>query len=360
MNSDLVIFIDGYLSSKERAQMCSELIDQLKTNLNYKIALINKYPFSWGLDHKVDYYFHYGDGFMVGPPPKDILDKQLYERPYVYIDTSMGILENWLPLTNISDHVANMYNSFILTAEVAKNLGFKRVFKVEADTKFDEVDLLDINLDLEKFQDYLLYGERQEGDWAKPHHRIMDVHISGYSVDLFTGFDLVRNDTEFWELCKKINYYGKWIEYIIPTLIYYQNQHHTLKGINYPGRVREKYSNTQFDLINSPGGWTEKWKNIPKICKINEDGDTDKIGLFYWNDNDTPLESSCTIKTLSGEIIYSQTRNTSPRCWGYDEVNLDSELTITNINTQDSITETYTTIVSPDNVLDLNTRLIKK
>lgn len=360
MNSDLVIFIDGYLSNKERAQICSELIDQLKSNLNYKIALINKYPFSWGLDHKVDYYFHYGEGFMVGPPPKDILDKQLYERPYVYVDTSVGVLENWLPLTNISDHVANMYNSFILTAEVAKNLGFKRVFKVEADTKFNEADLLDINLDLEKFQDYLLYGERQEGDWAKPHHRIMDMHISGYSVNLFDGFDLVKNDIEFWELCKKINYYGKWIEYIIPTLIHYQKQHNTLEGINYPGRVRKKYPNTQFDLINSPGGWTEKWKNIPKICKINGDDVTNKVGLFYWNDNDTPLEAKCIVKNLAEKVIYSQTKIIPPNCWNYDEIDLDGELVITNTNIQNQITETYTNIISPENIRDINTRFLKK
>jgi hypothetical protein len=50
---------------------------------------------------------------------------------------------------------------------------------------------------------------------------------------------------------------------------------------------RNKYSNTKFDLINNPGGWVDKWKNIPKICKIKQDVNeiTNKIGLFYWNDD---------------------------------------------------------------------------
>ena len=104
-------------------------------------------------------------------------------------------MENWLPLVGINDHVANMYNSFLTTSKTAENLGFKRVFRVEADTLFDETELKDIAKDLETFQDYLLYGERQEGDWAKPHHRIMDIHVAGYSVNLFKGFTFKGSKT---------------------------------------------------------------------------------------------------------------------------------------------------------------------
>ena len=79
MKSDLIIFIDGYISTPDRAEACSELIDQLKSTLPYKVALLNKYSFSWGLDTKVDYYFTHLEGFMVGRPPQDILDKELYD-----------------------------------------------------------------------------------------------------------------------------------------------------------------------------------------------------------------------------------------------------------------------------------------
>ena len=77
MNSDLIIFIDGYLSDQKRADACFNLIEQLQSNLPYKIALLNKYPYSWGLDYKVDYYFHHGEGFMVGPPPPIVTGKHL-------------------------------------------------------------------------------------------------------------------------------------------------------------------------------------------------------------------------------------------------------------------------------------------
>jgi len=364
MNSDLVIFVDGYLSDKLRANACSTLIDQLREHLPYKIALLNKYPFSWGLDHKVDYYFHHGEGFMVGKPPQNIIDKELYERPYVYVDTHIGTLENWLPFVGVSDHVANMYNSFILTSETAKNLGFKRVFKVEADTLFDSNDLVDIAKDIETFKDYLLYGERQEGDWAKPHQRIMDIHISGYSVDLFDGFELIKNDKDFWSLCERIGYYGKWIEYIIPTLIYYQEQRKEYNGIKYEGKIRQKYPNTKFDLINSPGEWTQKWENIPKPCRVSPSKDQPEIpnhlGLFYWNDKKTDLIVNSTLVDKNDNVIYQNSIVLSPLTWIYDSINLEDEVKLTNQNTQDGTTKTTTTWISPETIVDLNTRFIKK
>jgi hypothetical protein len=364
MNSDLVIFIDGYLADKSRANACSALIDQLKQNLPYKIALLNKYPFSWGLDHKVDYYFHHGEGFMVGKPPQEFIDNKWYERPYVYVETSLGTLENWLPLTGVSDHVANMYNSFILTSEVARNLGFKRVFKVEADTLFDVSELQDIAKDLETFQDYLLYGERQEGRWTRATNGLADNHISGYSVDLFNGFELVRNDSEFWELGSKIGYYGKWVEYIIPAVINYQKPFTPLEGTHYPGSVRDKYPKTKFDLINSPGEWTQKWENIPKICHL-VDSDSNpipgRIGLVYWNHDSTPLDINSQISNYNNkEVVYSKTLTLNSQCWFYDEIEINYELEVINVNTQNGITKTSTTRITPETIIDLTNRFVKK
>jgi hypothetical protein len=361
MNSDLIIFVDGYLSTPERAKVCSELIDQIKSVSSYKIALLNKYSFSWGLDSKVDYYFNHNEGFMVGFPPQEILDKELYERPYVYVDTSIGTFENWLPFTGVSDHVANMFNSFILTSEAAKILGYKRIFKIEADTKFDIDELKEILKDIALFKDYLLYGERQEGDWAKSHHRIMDMHMIGYSINVFNNFDLLKNDSDFWNLCKQINYYGKWIEYIIPTTIYWQKQKTLLEGINHPGSVRDRYPNTKFDLINNPGGWVDKWKNIPKVCKILKDNKLlkNKFGLFYWNSEDN-LEIQCKIINLEGKEIYNKSILLNPFTWIYDELDLEGEYTIINTNIRNEIKEEFINQISPKTIPELNTRFIKK
>jgi len=364
MSSDLLIVIDGYLSTPERAEACFKLIDQIKSTLPYKVALFNKFSFSWGLDSKVDYYWTHLGGFLIGEVPQEYLDKELYERPYVYVKTSIGTAENWLPLVGVQDHAAQIYNSFILASEAAKNLGFKRIFRIEADTEFDLNDLKSLIPDLESFKDYLLYGERQEnGNWGKEHHRIMDVHMIGFSVNLFSGFNVLHSDNDFWKLCEKIKYYGKWIEYIIPTTIYYQRQKFQLDGINYSGSVRDRYPNTKFDLINNPGGWVDKWKNQPKVCKVLLHKDdkkelTDKFGLFYWNEEDR-LEINCKVINLSGEEIYNKDVTLDPFTWLYDELQLDGEYTIINTNIRNGVKEEFITKVSPSNILDFNTRFVK-
>lgn len=364
MNPDLIIFIDGYLSNITRAEICSKLIDQIKSTLPYKIALFNKFSFSWGLENKVDYYLSHNGGFMLGMPPQEYLDKKLYERPYVYIKTNIGTLENWLPLVGIQDHCANMFNSLIFASEAAKNLGYKRIFRIEADTEFNLDDLKSLIPDLDSFEDYLTYGERQEGDWAKPHHRIMDLHMIGFSIDLFKDFDILHNDNDYWKLCEKINYYGKWIEYIIPTTLYYQKQKYSFKGINHPGSVRDRYPNTKFDLINNPGGWVDKWDNMPKICKImlgkdDESKIINKIGLFYYNEKDN-LEIECKVINLEGKEIYYKNITLKPSSWFYDELDLKEEYTIFNKNIRNGIIKEFVNKISPQNILELNTRFIKE
>jgi hypothetical protein len=192
MNQDTLIFIDSYLSNNERAETCKNLIYQIREFFpEYKLALLNKYNDPWGLDSLTDYYLNHEESIMVGIPPQWILDQELYERQYVYVGTSLGICENWMPLIGVTDHVSSIYDSFILTSEFAKTLGFKKVFKIEYDTILDKEEAYTIKKDINQFKDYLLYGKRQEGQWAKPHHYLADIHIIGYSVDLFSGFNLV-------------------------------------------------------------------------------------------------------------------------------------------------------------------------
>ena len=62
---------------------------------------------------------------------------------------------------------------------------------------------------------------------------------------LFDGFNIVKNDDEFWELCNKLGYWGKWIEYIIPHVLEYQNNKNSLSGIHYEGHWHEKFPKTQ-------------------------------------------------------------------------------------------------------------------
>lgn len=363
MNQDTLIFIDSYLSNNERANTCKNLISQLREYFpEYKLALLNKFDNSWELDSLVDYYLYNGDSIMIGMPPQWILDQELYEKQYVYVGTGLGTCENWMPLIGVTDHVASMYNSFILSSQFAKSLGYKKIFKIEYDTILDKEESKLIKEDINKFQDYLLYGKRQEGQWAKPHHYLADIHIIGYSTNLFSDFDLVKNDDNFWELCKNIGYYGKWVEYIIPTIIELQTQKNQLNGLIYPISVRKLYSKTQFDVLNSPSYWTQKWDNIPKICRVSYDKGKSEVSnelvVFFWNDKEGDLEINTTIRNIYKEIIYYKQIVLKSRYWSIDKISFNEELFVTNYNTRNGETEIYEFSIKPEELINLPTRFL--
>ena len=360
---DTLLVVDAYLSDKKRSESCLVIINQLKEKFpNYSILLINKSSKSFNLQKEVDYYLNLSNSFLVGYPPKDILDSERYERPYVYVSTPKGTFENWMPLTGVTDHVAGIYNSFLLTAKFAKSLGYKKVFKVEYDTEFNSNDLSLIKTHVDSFKDYLFYGKRQEGEYAKKHHYLIDVHFIGYSVDLFQGFSLVNNDDDFWELCKKINYYGKWIEYIIPSIVYYQkhSKNKVINGIDFPGIVTDRFPNSSFDKINSPSWWTEKWKNLPLPCKIKYQDNTideNKIELFSWNDKDYPIDIE--VKIFKGNKIIKEYKNVLyKKQWASDSLIIDDTVKIISKVKENNI-ESYTSehIIDKNKIKQLNIAL---
>ena len=363
MNKDTLIFIDSYISNFDRVKVCADLIKQVREFYpEYKIALLNKYPDSWRLDSLVDYYFYYGDSIMVGAPPQELIDKELYELGYVYVNTPLGTCENWVPLTGVTDHVASIYNGFILSARIAKSLGFKKVFKIEYDSILDPKEAQFIKEDLPKFQDYLLYGKRQEGKWAKDYHYLVDIHAIGYSVDLFEGFDYTLSDEDWWNLCGRIGYYGKWIEYIIPSVIETQRKTKRLEGITYEGKYSTIFPNTSWDVINSPSYWTEKWNNQPKICRISYDSGKTEINdeavVFFWNEKEDDLEIECRIYNSKDELVFSKDITLGKMYWAMDKILLTEKLRIVNKNTREGVTKTYESFVSPETIRDLPTRFL--
>jgi len=363
MNQDTLIFIDSYLSNNERAETCKNLIFQIKEFFpEYKLALLNKYNDSWGLDSLVDYYLYHSESVMAGMPPQWIIDQELYERQYVYVSTGLGICENWMPLNGVTDHVSSIYDSFILSSQFAKSLGYKKIFKIEYDTVLDKEESKLIKEDINKFQDYLLYGKRQEGQWAKPHHYLADIHIIGYSINIFSDFDLVKSNDDFWKLCERIGYYGKWIEYIIPTIIELQRENKSLEGIIYETSVRKLYPNTQFDVLNSPSYWTKKWDNIPKICRVSYDKGKSEVSneltVFFWNDKEGDLEINTIIRNFNKEIVYSKQITLKSRYWSIDKIPFNEELFVTNYNTLNGETEIYEFNIKPEELINLPTRFL--
>jgi hypothetical protein len=287
--SNILYVIDGYLSSKDKADVTLELIQQLrKLDGSRKIMLINKFGNSWGIDTQVDFYREYLDGFMVGYPPEEIINSNLYNKPYVYYEVNSGILENWMPFVGVSDHVANVYNGFIYGIQEANKEGYSKVFRIEYDMLFDEEEFNEILSDLNKFEDedYLIYGKRKEGKWAAQYQSLIDVHFCGYSNKIIGDFSFVKNDEEYWKLCREIGYSGKWAEYVL-SMVFQYNSNENVVGKIYEGPIRNKFTKSQFDRISSSGEWTDKWKDIPKICKLDigqgHEPEPTKLVIFYLN-----------------------------------------------------------------------------
>lgn len=359
-----LLVVDSYISDLERSKVCENLIGQIREVFDdgYEILLINKSGNNFELENKVDYYYNQNNSFLVGLPPKSILDNEQYERPYIYISSNDFTCENWLPLIGVTDHVAGIFNSILISCNFGKFLGYESIFKFEYDTVFDLNELRDIKKDIEKEKDYIFYGVRKMGEYAKNHQYLIDVHTLFYSVNLFYGFNILKNDEDFWNLCKKINYFGKWIEYIIPSVLEYQKRINTYDGIEYEGLVEDKYPLTQFDIINGKGGWTDRWKNIPKICSIKEgvkqliNEDILDFVLFYYNEEDEQLDINVTMKNSKEEIIHEKSIILNKNNFYHERFTLNDEFyIIEKINKRGNIEEKFTNRIDRDYIINTNT-----
>jgi hypothetical protein len=356
-----LICIDAYLSNNERVNVCYNLIKQIKSTLpNYKILLLNKHTNSGNLESEVDYYFYYGDSVLIGRPSQEIIDSGAYNSPYIYFDIGHGIVESWLPLEGITDHVANIYNSFILSSNIAKTLEFDYVFKIEYDTEFDTDDLLKIKDDIEKNHFYLFYGKRHEGQWKDPNHYLIDVHFGGYHSTFFDGFSLINSEDEFWKLCEKVGYFGKWIEYLIPVIIEYQKNHKNLpSGESYLGNMTEMFPKTKLDKISGGEIWSNRWRTIPRICKISPDNGvtefTDKVLIFYWNKDHEKM----TIKVKTN-INYEKEIFLTNDTWSYDIIDFNEIIHFNSTITTESETYCCEQIISPNDLSIMNSRFVFK
>lgn len=358
--SNFLFVIDGYLSNYQRVSVCDELITQLKNSFpDKKILLLNKFNNSFGLESKVDYYFYYGDGFMVGPPPEEMMNDKRYCKPYVYLDTHVGVLENWMPHVGVSDHVANVYNGFIIASRIAKSLGYDKVFRIEYDMLFDEGELGTIKQHLEKFEneDYLIYGRRKEGSWISEYLSLIDIHFCGYSYKMLEGFELVQDSSEYWNLCDKVRYWGKWCEYLM-SMVFESNLNKGI-GTEHPDSVRRFFSNSEFDRISSSGNWEHKWRDMPRICRISKDkgvtDSSDEIVVFYWN-NDADLMKL----KVSTNFGYSKEIELNRGVWSLDTVEVIDDMEFNCIVERDGIKHKFSQTIKNKNVLELNTRFLFK
>jgi len=317
----MLVVIDSYLSNEERRSVCRDLVQTIRSHSNAEILIINKHPDP--CDVEADHYFYMGNSFLVGPPPQELIDSQLYEMPYTYINTTIGTCENWYPLVGVTDHVANIFNTFVVSSKIAEALGFSKILRIEYDTVLDPQDLQKMITDLEECEDYLFYGTRREGEWAKAHQYLVDVHAIGYSSRIFSGQRILKNDSDYWDLCRKIGYYGKWIEYVVPSFVERLRNDLEIKGSDFPVAIAKLFPNSKFDTINSPSEWSTSWDVIPKLCKLSypEVGEKyDRVGLFYWNGKNSSVISDCTVVDENNKVIFHKVHQVHPNCWVFEEI----------------------------------------
>lgn len=359
--SNVLYVIDGYLSSPDKVEVTLDLIRQLKVlDPTRKIMLINKFNNSWHIENEVDYYREYLDGFMVGYPPQEIIESKAYSVPYVYFDTYAGTLENWMPFVGVSDHVANVYNGFVFSIQEAKKLGYSKVFRIEYDMLFDENEFHEILNDINNFenQDYLIYGKRKEGKWANEKLSLIDVHFCGYSDRMLDSFTFINDDEEYWKLCQKVGYYGKWAEYLI-SMVFVYNTSDDMKGKINEGFIREKFTKSNFDRISSSGEWTDKWKDIPKVCKVDINGghqpDDDRLIVFYLNKDYDKVNVE-----VVGTNGYYKNVTINNGSWMYDIINRSDNMVFMSKVTHNNGSETYVKKINNENYSSIRDRFILK
>lgn len=360
-----LLVIDAYISNLERAFVCERLIDQIrKVNPQIPILLLNKSGESFGVEKRTDYYYNHGESFMVGLPPQELLDSKEYSKPYVYLDTPYCTLENWMPLVNVTDHVANIYNSFIICSNFCNFLKFDNFLRVEFDIDFDLDDLSEIIKKIQNVQDHLIFGLRKEGIWMGPNQYLMDVHVSGFSSKVFDGFDLVSNDEEFWDVCRRIGYYGKWIEYIIPAIYRKNNVNNELFGEILETPIRQFYPQTKFDVVSSPGEWRNKWYEIPKLSSVvSESTNTqqkDKLGVFFYNADFDKINIKTKLYNKNNEIVFDRSLELNKNVWNFDVINFDGYIRMESIYTDSNGKEHVYTKEVTENFDTINCRMLMK
>lgn len=359
--SNILYVIDGYLSSQDKVDVTIELIQQLRRlDPSREIMLINKFNKSWDIENLVDYYKEYTEGFMVGYPPEEFLESKLYDKPYVYYETKEVILENWMPLVGVSDHVANVYNGFIYSIEESQKLGYEKVFRIEYDMLFDDEEFFQILSDIEVFenQDFLIYGKRKEGVWADGKQSLIDLHFCGYSKKLLSGYNKVLNDQDFWDLCKKIGYTGKWAEYVL-SMVFESNITDNVIGTIYNDFTRLVFKKSQFDRFSSSGEWTDKWKNIPKICKLDvENGrepDTTRLGIFFLN-----LDYDSVVVEIISNKNYHKKITLEKNSWFWEIINREDDMVFMGKMDYHGVSETWVEHINSTSYDKLNCRLVLK
>lgn len=358
--SNFMFAIDGYLSNYQRVSACDELIKQLKKFFpDTKILLLNKYKESFGLDKSVDYYFYYSDGFMVGEPPKEIIEDGRYSRPYVFFRTSAGTLENWMPDVGVTDHVANVFNGFLISSKIANLFGHNRVFRIEYDMLYHEDEILDLKEKLNKFEneDFIFFGNRKEGYWSSQHLSLMDIHFCGFSTKFFENVDIIMNSEEYWNFCNKLKYWGKSCEYFLS--MFFQSNINQYSGSEYDGLVRDRFPKSSFDRINSSGLWEDRWKDVPAICRVSYDNGLtekdDELILFYRNNDLDSL--SFKVETNFG---YQKEGTLEKNHWFYEKISLTDDFEFTCLSIQNNKKHIFSKKVSKKDILKLNHRFLLK
>lgn len=357
MNNYLFV-IDGYLSNYQRVSVCDELITQLRSSFpDKKIMLLNKFNNSFGLESKVDYYFYYGNGFMVGETPKEIIEDGRYSRPYVFFKTSAGTLENWMPDVGVTDHVANVFNGFLISSKIATLFGYEKVFRIEYDMLFDENEIMDLKNKLEKFEteDFMIFGKRSEGSWLSNHLSQVDIHFCGFSNKFFEGLDVIKNSEEYWKFCDKIKYWGKFTEYFMSMV--FELKIKELVGSEYSGVMRDLYPKSHFDRISSSGIWEDRWRDVPAICRVSYDNGVtekdDELLLFYRNNDLDSLYFK-----VETNVGYEKEGTLQKNHWTIEKIKFDDEIEFNCYSEQNGKKYFSKKTITKENILKLNYRFL--
>jgi hypothetical protein len=175
---------------------------------------------------------------------------------------------------------------------------------------------------------------------------------------MIEDFSFIKNDEEYWALCSKIGYFGKWAEYLL-SMVFKYNMNKNVIGKSYDGFVRIKFPKSNFDRISSSGEWTNKWKDIPKICRLDIGGghepDPSKLVIFYLNIDYEYVEIDCV-----GNNGYYKNVTLNKGSWFYEIVDRIDNMVFMSKITYENNTDVYIKKINNENYNLITDRFIQK
>lgn len=129
-------------------------------------------------------------------------------------------------------------------------------------------------------------------------------------------------------------------------------------------QIRKEFPKTEFDVVNSPGEWKNKWYEIPKLSKIVIQ-ETDKVvenqlGVFFYNSDFESIDVETKIFDRDNNLIFEKQVELKQHVWFYQTLDFDGYVRMESKYVDDTGKEHFYEKEVDENFTQLNCRMLIK